>query len=161
MLAAVVAGKGGMAQFRHPEFGGSGQWMSGGAVMISDIFNNALKARVDALCNELAGLVRHDPSIGGGSFQSQAQGAGGLGGGSMSGLFMSDPEQAAEWWPHGLGTPASVGTQNNVRYAYFPSTRRLAIDRGGTVTLYDTQEPPIDFPFAATAYRFLPHPWGS
>ena len=89
MLAAVVACKGGMAQFRHPEFGGSGQWMSGGAVMISDMFNNALKARVDALCNELAGLVRHDPSIGGGgSFQSQAQGPGGLGGGSMSGLHV-------------------------------------------------------------------------
>ena len=49
MLFAVVSGRGGMAQFSHPEFGGSGQWMRGGAIMISDMFNNALKARVDAL----------------------------------------------------------------------------------------------------------------
>ena len=51
MLVSVVNGRGGMAQFSHPEFGGSGQWMAGGAIMISDMFNNALKARVDALCN--------------------------------------------------------------------------------------------------------------
>jgi hypothetical protein len=33
-----------MAQLSHPEFGGSGQWMAGGATMFSDMFNNALKA---------------------------------------------------------------------------------------------------------------------
>jgi hypothetical protein len=48
MLLSVIAGRGGMAQFSHPEFGGSGQWMAGGAIMISDMFNNALKVRVDA-----------------------------------------------------------------------------------------------------------------
>jgi Short C-terminal domain len=141
MLAAVTAGRGGMAQFSHAEFGGSGQWMGGGAIMISDMFNNALKARVDALCNELAALVRRDPSFaGGGAFQSQSQGVGGPDGGSASGLFTSDPGQGAQWWPQDLGTPASVGAQNDVRYAYFPSTRRLAIDRGGKVTVYDTQD---------------------
>jgi len=31
--------------------------MSGGAIMISDMFNNVLKARVDALRNELSALV--------------------------------------------------------------------------------------------------------
>jgi hypothetical protein len=41
-----------MAQVSHSEFGGSGQWMAGGAIMISDMFNHALKARVDAVCNE-------------------------------------------------------------------------------------------------------------
>ena len=55
MLFSVIAGRGGMAQFSHPEFGGSGQWMGGRAIMISEMFNNALKARVDALCNELIG----------------------------------------------------------------------------------------------------------
>jgi hypothetical protein len=30
MLAAVAAGRGAMAQFSHPEFGRSGQWMAGG-----------------------------------------------------------------------------------------------------------------------------------
>jgi hypothetical protein len=60
MLFSMMAGRGGMAQFSHPEFGGSGQWMAGGAIMISDMFNNALKARVDALCNGLSALIRSE-----------------------------------------------------------------------------------------------------
>ena len=76
MLISVVSGRGGMAQFSHPEFGGSGQWMAGGAIMISDMFNNALKARVDALCNELSALIRSEPGfVVANSFQSQSQGA--------------------------------------------------------------------------------------
>ena len=63
MLFSVIAGRGSMAQFSHPEFGGSGQWMAGGAIMISDMFNNALKARVDALCNELSALIRSEPDF--------------------------------------------------------------------------------------------------
>jgi hypothetical protein len=63
MLFSVIAGRGSMAQFSHPEFGGSGQWMAGGAIMISDMFNNALKARVDALCNELSALIRNEPGF--------------------------------------------------------------------------------------------------
>jgi hypothetical protein len=61
MFFSIVAGRGGMAQFSHPDFGGSGQWMAGGAIMISDMFNNALKARVDALCNELSALILSEP----------------------------------------------------------------------------------------------------
>ena len=45
MLFSLVAGGGGMAQFSHSEFGGLGQWVAGGPIMISDMFNNALKAR--------------------------------------------------------------------------------------------------------------------
>jgi hypothetical protein len=75
MLFSVVAGRGGMAQFKHPEFGGSGQWMSGGAIMIFDMFNNVLKARVGALCNELSALIRDEYGIAAeGPFQSQSQG---------------------------------------------------------------------------------------
>jgi hypothetical protein len=77
MLFSVIAGRGSMAQFSHPEFGGSGQWMAGGATMISDLFNNALKARVDALCNELSALIRSEPGFAADSFQSQSQGANG------------------------------------------------------------------------------------
>ena len=29
MLESVIRGSGSMAQFNHPEFGGSGQWMQG------------------------------------------------------------------------------------------------------------------------------------
>ena len=63
MLFSIVGGCGSMAQVSHPEFAGSGQWMAGGAMMISDIFNNALKARVGALCNELSGLIRSKPDF--------------------------------------------------------------------------------------------------
>jgi hypothetical protein len=74
MLISLMAGRGGMAQFKHPEFGGPGQWMSGGAIMISDMFNNVLKARVDGLCKELSALVRDEPGIAAvGTFQSQSQ----------------------------------------------------------------------------------------
>jgi hypothetical protein len=54
MLFSVIAVRGSMAQFSHAEFGGSGQWMAGSAIKISDMFNNVLNARVDALCNELS-----------------------------------------------------------------------------------------------------------
>ena len=141
MLFSIVGGRGGMAQFSHPEFGGSGQWMAGGAIMISDMFNNALKARVDALCNELSALIRSDPDFAAADpFQSQSQGArGNLQRGASSLLVAAGPDQA-NWWPSDLGIPSSLGTQNEVRYAYFPATRRLAIDINGKVTVYDTQD---------------------
>jgi hypothetical protein len=41
MLISIVSGRGGMAQFSHPELGGPGQWMSGGAIMISDMWPTA------------------------------------------------------------------------------------------------------------------------
>ena len=46
-----------MAQFSHPDFSGSGQWMCGGMTMVSDMFNNQLKGRVNSLCAELSNLV--------------------------------------------------------------------------------------------------------
>src|ERR1700733_14263560 len=141
MLFSVVGGRGGMAQFSHPEFGGSGQWMAGGAIMISDMSNNALKARVDALCNELSALIRSEPDFAAAdSFQSQSQGAReDARGGSSSLLVAAGPDQA-NWWPSDLGAPSSLGAQNEVRYAYFPATRRLAIDIDGKVTVHDTQD---------------------
>ena len=51
---------------------------------------------------------------------------------------MPGPLASAEWWPAELGSPASVGAQNELRYAFFPATRRLAIARGGQATVYDT-----------------------
>jgi hypothetical protein len=93
MLFSIVGGRGGMAQFSHPEFGGSGQWMAGGAIMISDMFNNALKAGVDALCNELSALIWSEPDFAAAdSFQSQSQGTrGNLQRGSSSLLVAAGP----------------------------------------------------------------------
>ncbi|MEO5796564.1 MAG: SHOCT domain-containing protein, partial [Rhodoferax sp.] len=74
MLESVINGNGSMAQFSHPEFGGGGQWMSGGMTMIGDMFNGYLKSRVDNLCSELARLISNQPDLmRSGSFQSQSQ----------------------------------------------------------------------------------------
>jgi hypothetical protein len=37
-----------------------------------------------------------------------------------------------------LGAPSSVGAQNALRYAVFPDTKRLAIQDGQQVALYET-----------------------
>lgn len=147
MLFAVLNGNGSMAQFNHPEFAGSGQWMRGGMIMLGDMFNNSLKAQVSALCEELSQLLANQPGLlqKGGSFQSQSQSgsgyqnqsSGGYHGGESS-LFVPDPE--AQWWPKELGSPNATGNQNNVKYAYFANARRLAVKTGGEVWLYDTLE---------------------
>jgi hypothetical protein len=145
MLTAVHNGNGSMAQFNHPEFGGCGQWMRGGMTMVSDLFNNQLKYRVDSVCSDIASeLANHQLVAFNGSFQSQSQNgssaqsqAAGVMGSSNS-LFVPDPN--AKWWPSELGPPAALGSQNNVRYAYFPSNRRLAVTTGGEAWVYDTQD---------------------
>ena len=143
MLFAVLNGNGSMAQFNHPEFAGSGQWMQGGMLMLGDMFNHALKGRVDALCWEISGILANQPGLlRSGSFQSQSQSGGGqqsqAAGASMgeSSLFVPDP--AAHWWPRDLGAPSAIGSQNNVRYAYFANARRLAVETNGQVWVYDT-----------------------
>ena len=72
LLQAIMVGNGTSAQFSHPDLGGMGQWSQGGMVMVGDMFNNALKHRVDMLCSELAGLVRGEPQFRGGMGQSQS-----------------------------------------------------------------------------------------
>ena len=157
MLQAVLNGNGSMAQFNHPEFGGSGQWMSGGMTMIGDMFNNGLKNSVANLAQELANLIAGQPGLlQTGSFQSQSQGGqyqggqaqyqggqypgdqyqGNQGGGAS--LFVPGSPGGNQWWPSELGQPNSTGSQNNVRYAYFSWPRRLAIDLNGQITVYDT-----------------------
>jgi len=143
MMYAVLNGNGAMAQFSHPEFGGSGQWMRGGMLMLGDMFNYGLKNRVDALCNDISGILANQPGLlSSGSFQSQSQGgnsrqtqATGAPQGPSS-LFLPDP--ASNWWPQELGAPNATGSQNSVRYAYFGGARRLAVQTGSDVWVYDT-----------------------
>ena len=143
MLFAVLNGNGSMAQFSHPEFGGSGQWMKGGMLMLGDMFNYSLKGSIDALCSELSQILADQPGLlRSGSFQSQSQGGGAqqsqVAGAPMgeSSLFVPDP--ADHWWPRELGQPSATGSQNNVRYAYFVNARRLAVETNGQVWVYDT-----------------------
>ncbi len=171
MMFSMLRGRGGMAQFNHPEFAGSGQWMRGGMLMLGDMFNHGLKARVDGLCQAIAGHLASQPELFPvGSFQSQIQsGSGqqmqvggaaqqmqvggggqqmhsgpggmapmppmGVGGGS---LFTPDPRDS--WWPKELGNPSAIGAQNDVRYAFFPAVGRLAVEANGRVNVYDTGE---------------------
>lgn len=44
------------------------------------------------------------------------------------------------WWPAGLSQPSGSGSQNGVRYAFFPEQQRLAVAQGGKVTQYATGE---------------------
>jgi hypothetical protein len=152
LLQSVINGNGSMAQFNHPEFGGSGQWMKGGMIMLGDMFNNGLKNSVGGLCQELSNLVANQPNlIQSGSFQSQNQGAqqqshhgnpqqqNNSGPTGPVSLFVPPPAgSSGNWWPAGLQFPTSTGSQNNARYAYFATIRRLAIETNGHVTLYDT-----------------------
>ena len=139
MLLAVSAGHGTQAQFNHPELGGMGQWSQGGMTMVGDMFNNALKARVDNLCAELSDIVQSH-SLFSAPISSQSQSQGVRSGKPGVSLFV---EEAAEW-PAELGQPSSVGAQNDVRYAYFPEKRRLAIKVGGRMQVYDTGEHRIE-----------------
>jgi len=149
MLGSVINGNGSMAQFSHPEFGGSGQWMQGGMTMIGDMFNNYLKGRVDNLCAELARLISNQPGlVRTGSFQSQSQNGSTQvnvwGGGETpdtsnnpNNLFVPAPV-LPDWWGPDLRWPNSSGGQNGMRYAWFSQARRLAIESNGQVIIYDT-----------------------
>lgn len=137
LLSALIAGHGTMAQFHHPELGGSGQWMQGGMTMVGDMFNYALKAKVDGVCAELAQLlVQQADVLQSMHDQSQSQSGRQPSAPAVS-LFVPDTV-TSHWWPAELGTPSSTGAQNQIQYAYFPVPRRLAIAIHGQVTVYDT-----------------------
>ncbi|MGL4399366.1 MAG: SHOCT domain-containing protein [Luteolibacter sp.] len=117
MLVSVNQGGGSMAQFSVPELG-SGQWMRGGMTMVGDMFNYGLKNTVNNLCAELSNILANNQI-----FQPLPRGTGGN-----------------NWWPGDLGYPSSSGSQNNTRYAFFPQARRLAVQRDGQVTVFDTMD---------------------
>ena len=116
MLVSVNQGGGSMAQFSCPELG-SGQWMRGGMTMVGDMFNHGLKATVNNLCEELSNALSNNLI-----FQPSPKGS--FGGNN--------------WWPGEFGSPSSSGSQNNIRYAFFPQARRLVLQRDGQITVFDT-----------------------
>jgi hypothetical protein len=130
LLFAVNQGGGSMAQFSHPELGGSGQWMRGGMTMVGDMFNYRLQGTVNGLCSELSNLLSSQQVFV--PVPRPDYGSAGLGSVGGSGF-------EANWWPTELGSPSSSGGQNGSSYAYFPQARRLAVQsNGGAITVYDT-----------------------
>ncbi len=118
---ALRRGGGRQAQFSHPDLGGMGQWSAGGMTQVGDMFNTALKEKVNALCSALSKTVAEDAS------------APKQDGPKTSG-------ESGDWWPEGLGRPSATGSQNGMSYACFPDTHRVAIEQAGQVTLYDSGE---------------------
>jgi len=119
-LKALRRGNGTMAQFSHAAFGGMAQWSKGGMSMVGDMFNQATKARFDAVMADLAD---------------------GLAAGVDSSEHTDRPNaagQSAAQWPADFGAPASSGSQNDMRYAFFPSSRRLVVDSAQGRKVYDT-----------------------
>ena len=146
LLRSLVNGNGTMAQFNHPELGGGGQWMRDGMTMVGDMFNHDSKAKVEGLCSGLSQLLTQEPFVPfSPSFQSQSQAGhqeqqgGQKSAGSVSLFVPEAPRRASgQWWPAELGLPNGSGGQNQVRYAYFNSARRLAVELSGHVTVYDS-----------------------
>jgi hypothetical protein len=115
---ALRRGGGRMAQFSHPDLGGMGQWSAGGMTQVGDMFNTALRDKVNALCGELSRAPLDAPPPAGAGVAAPAR----------------------DWWPEGLGRPSATGAQNGMRYACFPDARRVAVEQAGSVTVYDSGE---------------------
>ena len=112
---AVTRGGGRMAQFSHPELGGMGQWSAGGMTQIGTMSDSGLRDRVARLCAALADRPAPAPAP-------------------------ARQTQEKDWWPGDLGRPSSTGAQDGMRYACFPEARRVAVEQGGRVTVYDSGE---------------------
>jgi len=122
ILLALRSGGGTMAQFSHPDFGGMSQW-SPGMTMVGDMFNNSLKSKLDAVCTELAAYAAETPQKERADLRAEPG-------------VSYRANQTSNWWPASLGTPTSVGAQNDLRYAIFPG--RLVIKDGHHLDIYDT-----------------------
>ena len=127
LAEALHHSDGAQAQFNLPELGGMGQWQQGGMVMVGDMFNTNLKNRVDALCGDLARALR-DHSV----FAEEQTVT------PTSSTGTSNTGASNTGWPAEFGQPAAQGAQNDMRYALFPQTNRLAVAQNGQITLYDT-----------------------
>src|ERR1700753_3364043 len=85
VVYALRSGGGRMAQFSHPDFGGMSQW-SPGMSMVGDMFNVQLKAKLDALCSDLAA----DADLTKAPIDKRSK---------TDGVSYRSRVQSADWWP--------------------------------------------------------------
>ncbi len=153
-LARAMQRSGGrLAQFDHPELGGYGQWMPG-MTQLGDMFNRPLRERVEDLCRDLSAALDRSEEEGAFSRPATSDEPHRSDNTAMEPMKPMEPMKgmkpmepmkpmkdmgADKWWPALLGdSPNTAGGQNDIRYAYFSSKNRLAVERGGKVSVYDT-----------------------
>lgn len=112
-----------MAQFNHADLGGMSQWSSG-MMMVGDMANDSLKAKLNAIAGQLSRYLREHPVENPDGDRVVSYRSGGT-------------RHAGSWWPQELGNPSSVGSQNDMRYAVFVKRRLVSHDHGQSPT-YDT-----------------------
>src|ERR1700733_13528667 len=95
VLAALRSGGGQMAQFSHADFGGMSQW-SPGMSKVGDMFNTQLKAKLNALCSDIA--THLDASGAADGMRSAADE-----------VSYRSTSGSADWWPAGLGGAGGGG----------------------------------------------------
>lgn len=114
LLEGLKVSVGRQVQFNISELGGMGQWQSGGMVMVGDMFNHSLKAKVSELCSELAGLSQ--------TIEEEEK-----------------PKKKAEKQSVASKPSATFkGSQNDSHYAYYANDNLLEIEENGKVTKYNT-----------------------
>lgn len=113
LFSGLQSAHGGQVQFNHPELGGMGQWQSG-MVMIGDMFNYALKAKVDDLCRELSVLVKAEK-------------------------MQETKKSIIKNFDAIHGTPALKGSQNDMRYAYYPEKNIFIVEQYDKVSKFNTE----------------------
>jgi hypothetical protein len=126
-LNALKRGNGTMAQFSHADFGGMAQWSKGGMSMVGDMFNSGMKARLDGVMSDLVAALQ-DGKVEQAPRDTRAS----------EGDSSPKPHQREHDSPEEFGSPSSSGSQNDMRYAFFPQKQRLIIEDGGKRTVYDT-----------------------
>ena len=117
LLEGLQTTSGFQVQFNIAELGGMGQWQSG-MVMIGDMFNEGLKAKVSALCAELASFLREP--------------------------HPTEPEETATE-PTTSAAPIKTlratfsGSQNGTKYAYYAPQNVLQIEEEDKIARYSTE----------------------
>jgi len=124
LAEALQCGEGRMAQFNHRDLGGAGQWMPG-MVMVGDVFNNQLKTKVNALCENLLRVLSETPTR---PMEPI----------TPPGFEWGNYDDGRRWWPEQLGRPDASGGQNRVKFAFFRAKNRLLVNQNGHFLAYDT-----------------------
>lgn len=121
LLVGLKQSGGYQVQFNIPELGGMGQWQ-GGMVMVGDMFNYSLKAKVAELCSALVPIVQE-------LIQEEQTER------SAADQTASLKQKSAKT----RSSPSFSGSQNGAKYTYYAAEDLLEIEENGKVETYNTK----------------------